>query len=210
MFSKPPGDAVKRYRDRRMWIIVPFVACMVVVSTINLAEMFADSAATGWAGVRTGTLILVGCFILIYLLDAGGMLHSYFAVKRVTAKSPIYLVGVAIKDWNANHLGIRHSFDHPNHLPYAFLVLEAKGITFRTGYLGKTDIKLEVQYHEISDVSVVRVSSVLSAGPGIRLRIKEESLDLQLLPLFGMPSSPVRRKTAANLANKIACQVERN
>lgn len=203
IFSKPSGDAKKRYRERRVFAMIPFFLCMSAVVAIKMSESFAQSSDSGMRSVRNGIIILAGCSIFFIVLGVGLTMHDYLSVKRKVGENPVYCVGIAIADWNQDHFGTREAFDHPNFLPYTFLVASERALEFRTGYSGDTEVKLAIPYKVIEGIEVVRVSSVMSTGPGLRISTAESSLDLQLFPRFCFAGARSTKQTAKRVAEQV-------
>lgn len=203
IFSKHSGDAKKRYKERRVLAMFPFLICMAAVFTMKMTESFAQSSDFGWNSVRGLLIVVAGCAVFIFALDAGVTLRNFFSVKRKVGENFAYCVGIAIDDWNQNHFGTRETFDHPNFLPYTFLIVSEQALEFRTGYSGDTEVKLSIPYKVIEGIEVVQVSSVMSTGPGLRISTLESSLDLQLFPRFCFAGARSTKRTAKRVAEQI-------
>lgn len=207
IFSKPSGDATKRYRERRVLALIPFLVCMAALVVMKTTESFAQSSDSGLRSVGNGLIVLAGCSIFFIVLGVGLTMHDYFSVKRKVGENPAYCVGIAIADWNQNHFGTRETFDHPNFLPYTFLIVSERALEFRTGYSGDTEVKLSIPYKVIEGIEVVQVSSVMSTGPGLRINSQENNLDLQLFPLLSFGSIHSTKRTAKRVADQISRRV---
>ncbi|MDI6024603.1 hypothetical protein QBL02_13760 [Leucobacter sp. UT-8R-CII-1-4] len=203
IFSKPSGDATKRYKERRVLALIPFLTCMVAVVAMKMTESFATSSERGWATTRIMILASAGVALLIFIVDISATLYNFSSVKRRVGENPVYCVGIAIADWNQNHFGTREAFDHLNFLPYTFLIVSEQALEFRTGYSGDTEVKLSIPYKVIEEIEVVRVSSVMSTGPGLRIDTQENNLDLQLFPLLSFGSIHSTKRTAKRVAEQI-------
>ncbi|MDI6024533.1 hypothetical protein QBL02_13395 [Leucobacter sp. UT-8R-CII-1-4] len=86
---------------------------------------------------------------------------------------------IGLSAWNDNVCHARDMVLHPNYNGLQVLVLEESVLTVRTGVAKDVEAKVTIPYSEISKVEIVRVSSVMSTGPGIRLTVGSERFEFQ-------------------------------
>lgn len=182
MIQMPSGDARKRIREPRVRAMFPFLLAMFTVWVMKLVDAFDRSPSHGWFWVVTVPLLAVTLYVLVNALDTAFQLHHRSVVRKAAGDVPIFLCSVSIDTWNQNVQGIRDTLTHPNYLPMVYLLLENDAITVRTGFRGDSDSKCEVLYNQVDEVKAVKVSTVMSSGPGIRIIVGTEQLDFQLFP----------------------------
>lgn len=179
MFWSKRMDARKHYRNPFLLGGIPVLISSGARWIMGVERAYRESSPSA------DLLLFMGIYGFLAALFLGPplacLLWLYYRtrVARAVPGAQIFSMCIGLSTWNKNVCHARDRVLHPNYNGLQVLVLEESVLTVRTGVAKDVEAKVTILYSEISKVEIVRVSSVMSTGPGIRLTIGGECFEFQ-------------------------------
>lgn len=172
-------EARKYYKNPLLWFAIPMLISSGTQSVMGIARAYRESSP--YADSLLSFAIFILLFVTLFGPPMASLLWLYYRtrVARAVPNAQVFSMCIGLATWNNNVCHARDRVLHPNYNGLQVLVLEESVLTVRTGVAKDVDAKVTIPYSEISKVEIVRVSSVMSTGPGIRLTIGGECFEFQ-------------------------------